>query len=719
MMGALVLLFSLNGLADAWTEYRTAHQVSVLTAASLPLTSSMQAVRLARGATLGALRAADPVSTLVSQRIAESRRAAAANLEAAIKQLNMLAIPGLRPLVDRLLATSTAVTNANDQIDAVLQRPRTERPGDMIDTVNTRLGGVLADYGAVVGALEHSLQTGDPLVGQWIPLKHIIWEMRGALGQSMVELEGALAGATTPTPEFLMKECQLEGNIATAMTLLLNATTDADLPKPLRDAVVTVSQKYTVFRDGVYNGALAGLASGQNRVSAMDMVASGLEAVRPMDELIELTMRSLQASAKAQEHRATRGLLLNGVALLVVLLSTGGGVLLATRRISGPICDITSTMLRLAQREMTVPIPGLDRHDEIGAMARAVVVFRDEMIRCDQLDALEEAHAMADAERAAQDAERALFINRQTQAVEALAHGLAELAEGNLTFALAPGFPADYELLRRDFNAAVAVVCATVEDILRHAEIIGSGTAEINEAADTLWTHTEQNANKLDEAVGALHTLSLACAEAVSVGQSVKELSARTCHDTHSSDHVVTEAVAAMNELAGSSEQIGEMTGVIDEIAFQTNLLALNAGVEAARAGEAGLGFAVVATEVRALAQRAADAAKQIKTLASTSVSQVERGVRLVGETGAVLGRIQAGVTAMDEALARMNAAAKQQADDVALITESVQHLNDMTQQNTVMVEQSTEATRSLKQETAALNHAVARFRIVADAKAA
>jgi methyl-accepting chemotaxis protein len=182
--------------------------------------------------------------------------------------------------------------------------------------------------------------------------------------------------------------------------------------------------------------------------------------------------------------------------------------------------------------------------------------------------------------------------------------------------------------------------------------------------------------------------------------------------ETENSSKIVREAVAAMGEIEGSARQIGQIIGAIDEIAFQTNLLALNAGVEAARAGEAGRGFAVVASEVRALAQRAADAAKEIKTLVSTSMRLVERGVNLVGETGAALGRIEVGVTRINASVSEIAASAQEQATGLAQVNSAVNQMDQVTQQNAAMVEESTAAAHSLSNETNELNRATSRFRI-------
>ena len=167
-----------------------------------------------------------------------------------------------------------------------------------------------------------------------------------------------------------------------------------------------------------------------------------------------------------------------------------------------------------------------------------------------------------------------------------------------------------------------------------------------------------------------------------------------------------------MDAIAKSAEQISQIIGVIDEIAFQTNLLALNAGVEAARAGDAGRGFAVVASEVRALAQRSAEAAKEIKGLISASTTQVEHGVKLVGETGKSLERIMAQVTEINAVVGEIAAGAKEQATGLGEVNTAINQMDQMTQQNAAMVEQSTAATHSLSQETAQLSGLIGQFQL-------
>jgi methyl-accepting chemotaxis protein len=182
--------------------------------------------------------------------------------------------------------------------------------------------------------------------------------------------------------------------------------------------------------------------------------------------------------------------------------------------------------------------------------------------------------------------------------------------------------------------------------------------------------------------------------------------------DAEHSGQVVRQAIKAMSAIESSSSQIGQIIGVIDEIAFQTNLLALNAGVEAARAGDAGRGFAVVATEVWTLAQRSTEAAKEIKALISASAGHVGHGVKLVAQTGAVLVRIVEQVNEINRTMAEIAASSGEQARGLDQVNSTVNQMDKATQQNAAMVGESTAATQTLVQQAEELSRAVDRFKV-------
>jgi methyl-accepting chemotaxis protein len=231
-------------------------------------------------------------------------------------------------------------------------------------------------------------------------------------------------------------------------------------------------------------------------------------------------------------------------------------------------------------------------------------------------------------------------------------------------------------------------------------------------ASDDLSRRTEQQAASLEETAAALDEITATVKKSAEGATHAHQVVAAADEDAKKSAVVVREAVQAMDAIAKSSQQISQIIGVIDEIAFQTNLLALNAGVEAARAGDAGRGFAVVASEVRALAQRSAEAAKEIKGLISASSIQVTNGVRLVAETGQSLERIMLQVTEINDVVSGIAAGAKEQATGLAEVNTAINQMDQVTQQNAAMVEQSTAASHSLSQETAQLAGLIGQFRV-------
>jgi methyl-accepting chemotaxis protein len=305
---------------------------------------------------------------------------------------------------------------------------------------------------------------------------------------------------------------------------------------------------------------------------------------------------------------------------------------------------------------------------------------------------------------------------RAKAATEAVIKGLSDaisnLANGNLTYRIGEGMPAEYAGLRSDFNGALERLAATLSNIQTVTRVINTGVDEIAQASDDLSRRTEQQAASLVETTAALSELTEAVKRTATGAAKVNEVVGKASTAATNSRGVVNEAGAAMGQIETSSQEIGQIIGLIDDIAFQTNLLALNAGVEAARAGDAGRGFAVVASEVRALAQRSAEAAKAIKGLISTSSAQVTQGVDLVRRTGEALESIVASVTQVEGLIADIATSAHRQASGLNQVSEAVNQVNNVVQQNAAMVEQTTAAAHSLKSETGELGRAVAAFQI-------
>jgi methyl-accepting chemotaxis protein len=250
-----------------------------------------------------------------------------------------------------------------------------------------------------------------------------------------------------------------------------------------------------------------------------------------------------------------------------------------------------------------------------------------------------------------------------------------------------------------------------MRDVAKSTSSITMGAREISDATDNLARRTEQQAAALEQTSAALHEITRTVAQNAERAEESGRLVANTKADAEQSGLIVGKAIDAMGRISQSSNEIGNIIGVIDDIAFQTNLLALNAGVEAARAGEAGKGFAVVAQEVRELAQRSANAAKEIKTLINTSASQVKEGVDLVGETGNALSKIVGQVAEIDTNVAAIVETAHDQANGIKEINHAVEAMDTNTQQNAAMVEQTTASSHGLAHEAHVLHELLAQFR--------
>ncbi|MBO9708840.1 MAG: globin-coupled sensor protein [Caulobacter sp.] len=314
-------------------------------------------------------------------------------------------------------------------------------------------------------------------------------------------------------------------------------------------------------------------------------------------------------------------------------------------------------------------------------------------------------------ERDRLEAERAAAEQRQATAVAAVGQALARLADGDLSARVDGSLSAEFHGLKTDFDNAAAALADTMKAVERATSGIRSGADDIARAADDLAQRTEQQAATLEQTAAAVEQLTATVSRTASSAKEVSSKVSEAAADAQRSGEVVTRAAQAMTQIESSSAKVSQILGVIDEIAFQTNLLALNAGVEAARAGDAGRGFAVVAQEVRALAQRSADAAKEIKTLIADSGRQVEEGVDLVGQTSQALRGIVEKVGAIDALVDEIAASANEQASALGQVNVAVNQLDQVTQRNTAMVQQSTEATHALRAEAADLSNHVGGFR--------
>ncbi|MGZ2258781.1 methyl-accepting chemotaxis protein [Roseobacter sp. A03A-229] len=303
--------------------------------------------------------------------------------------------------------------------------------------------------------------------------------------------------------------------------------------------------------------------------------------------------------------------------------------------------------------------------------------------------------------------------------VTALANSLTQLSEGDLTCQIISAFDGDYERLRVDFNDAVDRLSDLITNVGETVVGVSGNASEVSAASNDLARRTENQAATLEETAAALEELT---ATVKSTAENARDadsavVDART--EAEAGGGAVQEVIEAMGQISESSAKVANIMSVIDDIAFQTNLLALNAGVEAARAGEAGRGFSVVASEVRALAQRASDSAKEISSLIATSDAQVRVGVDLVNRAGEALEKIVSSVASTGSLVGTITHAAQEQATALQEINAAVATMDQTTQHNAAMVEETTAVSTSLSADAENLRKMIATFRTVQNGSSA
>lgn len=293
---------------------------------------------------------------------------------------------------------------------------------------------------------------------------------------------------------------------------------------------------------------------------------------------------------------------------------------------------------------------------------------------------------------------------------------LRRIAAGDLSIPVPPtphvgSLIAELDRMQQDLQKLVGQIRQASDSIQVASTEVATGNIDLS-------SRTEEAASSLQQTAASMEELTSTVTQSASSAATANRLASTASEVAHKGSHVVSKVIATMDEISTSARKVADIIGVIDGIAFQTNILALNAAVEAARAGEQGRGFAVVAGEVRQLAQRSAEAAKEIKRLIGDSVSSVESGTQLVEDAGRTMSELMESVHQVSSLIGEISAAASEQSRGIGQVNVAVGQLDQMTQQNAALVEESAAAAESLKEQSIRLGSMASRFRLEAQTPA-
>jgi len=299
------------------------------------------------------------------------------------------------------------------------------------------------------------------------------------------------------------------------------------------------------------------------------------------------------------------------------------------------------------------------------------------------------------------------------QMVEELRQVFASMAKGDLTQTMTSSYAGSLDALKTDVNSTITQLTIIMDAIKETAATVNNAGFEISQGSFSLSQRTEQQAAALAETVASMEEMTGTVRKNAEHAYQASQLATGAKEYAQRGGKVVSTVIDAMADINQSSQQIADIIGVVDEIAFQTNLLALNAAVEAARAGEHGRGFAVVATEVRHLAQRSAEAAKEIKGLIEDSVNKVEEGTLLVNQSGTSLEGIVTAVKKVSDFMSEIAAASQEQSIGIQQVNKALMQMDKVTQKNAILSGELAEASQSMSEQAQTLKNHVAFFKTV------
>jgi methyl-accepting chemotaxis protein len=614
-------------VTDAASRYDAAKRVERLAGIDQQLFSTLYGLRLERGATVNALANDEVGDTAIEDRIATTRKMSEAGYKAVQERLTAVAEPKLAAAFAALVAAHDRLAPLRIAADTAIRKPKSARDRQMMDEFRVAAPDYLEKVLKFSSDLEETLKLIDPVVDHLLTVKQSAWTTRSFGGLVAMRIELAATSGKPWSMADIVAASEDTSRAAQAWSQVLAAAARSDAPAAILEPIARSKQPDAVAMEERQQNYINALRNGQTiDIKFADLTKLNTAIGTIAVDVTSAALSEMVRAAQSQIEVTRLSLVMNGTMMAIAIVVAAFGFILVQRRISAPIRSLTRSMRRLAERDYGIDLVGSDRGDEIGEMSRAVAVFRESMIEGDR-------HASD------KEAEQGRKERRQI-AVE----GLIKQFETTVTASL---------------------------------QTLGAASNELNSTAQSMSGTADQGRSKASAVANvsqqASSNVQMVAAATEELSASINEISRQVTESSAIASAAATQVEKTNEEvraLSDAAQRIGDVVALISGIAEQTNLLALNATIEAARAGEAGKGFAVVASEVKTLANQTAKATDEITTQVTGIQGATRSSVNAIQAISSTIQRVNHIASAIAAAVEEQGAATREIARNVQQASE-------------------------------------------------